>query len=127
LEISGSSFVANGDGGVVEVGGEVEASSGPQPVICVGAGCNNGNFTCAEYLSYVEMVLKQTVQGTCLGRTLNWYVNKGDLAFFNLPEGVTTVEADGFMFADLCPAECSEVVSRVSHTYYKYNHAVALS
>ena len=126
LEISGSSFVANGDGGVVEAGGEVDTSSGPQPVICVGAGCNIGNFTCAEYLSYVETVLKRTVQGECLGYTLPFHIDLG-LAFFNLPEGVTTVWEDGFLIADLCPAECSEVVSRVSNAYYKYNHAVALS
>jgi hypothetical protein len=127
LEISGSSFVANGDGGVVEGGGVVDASSGPQPVICVGAGCNNGNFTCAEYMSYVETVLKGTGQGACLGWTLNYLTAIESLTFFNLPEGVTTAVADGDQIADLCPAECSEVVSRVSHTYYKYNHAVALS
>ena len=130
LEISGSSFVANGDGGVVEAGGGVDASSGPQPVICVGAECNNGNFTCAEYMIYVQTVLKRTVQEECLGWPLEHHVAYGDplpLTFFNLPEGVTTVVADGFMIADLCPAECSEVVSRVSHTYHKYNHAVALS
>ena len=103
----------------------VDASSGPQPVICVGAECNNGNFTCAEYLSYVETVLKRTVQQECLGFPLEWHVFFGDLTFFNLLEGVTTVEADGFLFADLCPAECSEVVSRVSHAYYKYSHAVS--
>jgi hypothetical protein len=124
LEISGSSFIANGDGGVDEAGGLVDASSGPQPVICVGAGCNNGNFTCAEYMSYVETVRKQTVQWACLGCTLGWHARAGDLTFFNLPEGVTTVLADGFMFADLCPAECSEVVSRVSHNSYKYSHTV---
>jgi hypothetical protein len=127
LEISGSSFVANGDGGVVEAGGEVDASFGPQPVICVGAGCNNGNFTCAEYLSYAETALKKNVQGECLEHPLSFHVVYGDLTFFNLPEGVTTVETDGSIIADLCPAECSEVVSRVSHAYYKYNHAVALS
>jgi hypothetical protein len=127
LEISGSSFVANGDGGVVEAGGVVDASSGPQPVICVGAECNNGNFTCAEYLSYVETVLKRTVQEECLGYTLQWHAIYGSLTFFNLPEGVTTVETDGSIIADLCPAECSEVVARVSHIYYKCNHAVALS
>ena len=33
--------------------------------------------------------------------------------FYNLPEGVTTDLADGFQIADVCPAECSEVVSRV--------------
>ena len=125
MEISGSSFDANGDGGVVEAGGVVDASSGPQPVICVGAECNNGNFTCAEYMSYVETVLKRTVQEECLGDTLEYHVNIGDLTFFNLPEGVTTVEADSFLIADLCPAECSEVVSQVSHTYYKYNHTVS--
>jgi hypothetical protein len=130
LEISGSSFVANGDGGVYEAGGGVDASSGPQPVICVGAGCHNGNFTCAEYLSYVQTVLKggvlSTVQGACLGITLQWHTVYGDLTFFNLPEGVTTVLADGDQIADLCPAECSEVevVSQVSHTYYKHDHAV---
>ena len=127
MEISGSSFVANGDGGVVEAGGEADASSGPQPVICVGTGCNNGNFTCAEYLSYAETVKKRTTQQECLGYTLNFHVVYGDLTFFNLPEGVTTDLADGDQIADLCPAECSEVVSKVSHTYYKYNHAVALS
>ena len=113
-----------------EAGGEVDASSGPQPVICVGAGCNNGNFTCAEYLSYVETVLKRTTQEECLGRPLDWHTNYGApsrLTFFNLPEGVTIDLADGHLIADLCPAECSEVVSRVSHAYYKYNHAVALS
>jgi hypothetical protein len=109
---------------VVEAGGVVDASSGPQPVICVGAECNNGNFTCAEYLSYVETVLKRTVQFECLQQTLGFHVVFGDLTFFNLPEGVTT---DGDQIADLCPAECSEVVSQVSHTYYKYNHAVAMS
>jgi hypothetical protein len=119
LEISGSSFVANGDGGVVEGGGGVDASSGPQPVICVGAGCNNGNFTCAEYLSYVETVLKGTTQGACLGALLELHTIYGDLTFFNLPEGVTTVQADGDQIADLCPAGCSGVVSRVSHAYYK--------
>jgi hypothetical protein len=127
LEISGSSFVANGDGGVVEAGGGVDASSGPQPVICVGAECNNGNFTCAEYMIYVQTVLKGTVQEECMGNTLNYHVMWGVLAFFNLPEGMTTAEADGDQIADLCPAECSEVVSRVSHAYYKYNHAVAFS
>jgi hypothetical protein len=127
LEISGSSFVANGDGGVVEAGGVVDASSGPQPVICVGAECNNGNFTCAEYLSYVETVLKQTTQGACLGDPLFYQVTYHDLTFFNLPEGVTTALTDSNQIADLCPVECSEVVSRVSHAYYKYNHAVALS
>jgi hypothetical protein len=127
LEISGSSFVANGDGGVVEGGGEVDASSGPQPVICVGAECNNGNFTCAEYMSHAETVLKRTVQQVCLGDPLSQHVQFYDLAFFNLPEGVTTVEADGFLIKDVCPAECTEVVSKVSHAYYKYNHAVALS
>jgi hypothetical protein len=115
LEISGSSFVGNGDGGVVEAGGEVDASSGPQPVICVGAECNNGNYTCAEYLSYVETLMIRSVQDECLGIPLEWYAVYGDLTFFNLPEGVTTVEADGFVIADLCPAECSEVVSMVSH------------
>ena len=105
----------------------VDASSGPQPVICVGAGCNNGNFTCAEYLSYAETVLKRTTQEECLTYTLEWHVTFGDATFFNLPEGVTTDMADAFQIADLCPAECSEVVSRVSRTYYKYNHAVALS
>jgi hypothetical protein len=127
LEISGSSFVANGDGGVAKVGAEVDALSGPQPVICVGAECNNGNFTCAEYLSYyVETVKKRTVQQECLGEPLNWYGTES-YTFFNLPEGVTTDLADGSLIADLCPAECSEVVSRVSHAYYKYNHAVAIS
>jgi hypothetical protein len=128
LEISGSSFVANGDGGVVEAGSVVDVLSGPQPVICVGAGCNNGNFTCAEYLSYVETVLKRTIQGECLGYPLYWHVTFADvgLTFFNLPEGVTTDLADGDQIADLCPAECSEVVSKVSHTYYKYDHAVAI-
>ena len=120
LEISGSSFIANGDGGVVEAGGVVDASSGPQPVICVGVGCNNGNFTCAEYLSYVETVLKRTVQEECLGRTLQWHAIYGSLTFFNLPEGVTT---DGDQIADLCPAECSGIVSKVSHKCYKYDHA----
>ena len=126
MEISGSSFVANGDGGVVEAGGVVDASSGPQPVICVGAECNNGNFTCAEYLSYVETVLKRTTQWECLRNTLDWYVTVGGLAFFNLPEGVTTDLADGDQIADLCPAECSEVVSRViiRHQCSQYNHAV---
>jgi hypothetical protein len=117
LEISGSSFVANGGGGVDEVGGEVDASSGPQPVICVGDGCNKGNFTCAEYLSYVETELKQTIQGTCFGDTLeiqaNYVAGGYGLTFFNLPEGVTTDIADGSLFADLCPAECTEVVSKV--------------
>ena len=127
MEISGSSFVENGAEGVVKGGGGVDASSGPQPVICVGAECNNGNFTCAEYLSYVETVLKGTTQNECLANSLYWYVVVGDLTFFNLPEGVTTVQAGGSLFADLCPAECSEVVSRVSHAYYKYSHAVALS
>ena len=122
MEISGSSFVANGDGGVVEAGDGVDASSGPQPVICVGAECNNGNFTCTEYLSYVETVLKRTTQRECLGYTLNYHASVSDLAFFNLPEGVTTVLADGDLIADLCPAECSEVVSQVSHAYYKYSH-----
>jgi hypothetical protein len=128
LEISGSSFVANGAEGVDEVGGEVDVDvlSGPQPVICIGAECNNGNFTCAEYMSYVETVLKgETVQGECLGGNLNWYVVYGEYTFFNLPEGVTTAEEDGDQIADLCPAECSEVVSRVSHAYYKYSHAVS--
>ena len=125
MEISGSSFVANGDGGVVEVGGEVEASSGPQPVICVGDDCNNGNFTCAEYLSYVVAVKKGTIQQECLGYTLDWHRNYGALDFYNLPEGVTTDSADGFQIADLCPAECSEVVSRViRHQFSQYNHAV---
>jgi hypothetical protein len=115
LEISGSSFVANGDGGVIEAGDEVDATSGPQPVICVGARCNNGNFTCAEYLSYVENVVKRgAIQEECLGLGLSWYADLGDLTFFNLPEGVTTDAADGFLIADVCPAECSEVVSRVS-------------
>jgi hypothetical protein len=59
--------------------------------------------------------------------TLQWHVTQGDLAFFNLPEGVTTHAADGDQIADVCPTECSEVVSRVSHTYCKYNHAVAIS
>jgi hypothetical protein len=117
LEISGSSFFANGDGGVAKAGGVVDASSGPQPVICIGAGCNNGNFTCAEDMSYVETVLKGTIQGECLGNTLQWHTIYGDLqTLFNLPEGVTTVYADGFMIADLCPAECSGVVSKVSHS-----------
>jgi hypothetical protein len=110
----------------------VDASSGTQPVICVGAGCNNGNFTCAEYLSYVETVLKQTVQFWCSANTLRDHTLYHGLAFFNLPEGVTTVLADGHLIADLCPAECSEVVSRVSHAYCKYevflyDHAVAIS
>jgi hypothetical protein len=78
-------------------------------------------------LSYAKTVLKRTVQGECLGSTLEWHVIHGDLTFFNLPEGVTTAVADGDQIADLCPAGCSEIVSRVSHTYYKYNHAVALS
>jgi hypothetical protein len=116
LEISGSSFVANGDGGVVEGGGVVDASSGPQPVICVGAECNNGNFTCAEYMIYVETAMKRPVQQACLGNPLGWSMVYEDLTFFNLPEGVTTVLADGDQIADLCPAECSEVVSQVSHT-----------
>jgi hypothetical protein len=125
LEISGSSFVANGDGGVVEAGDGVDASSGPQPVICVGAGCNNGNFSCAEYLSYVETVLKRTTQEECLGNTLQFLETNADLTFFNLPEGVTTViMADASMIADLCPAECSVVVSKVSHKYYKYDHVM---
>jgi hypothetical protein len=114
LEISGSSLVANG--GAVQAdegGGGVDASSGPQPVICVGDGCNNGRFTCAEYLDYAVAVNKGTIQGACLGNTLEWYVTVGDLDFYNLPEGVTTDLADGFQIADLCPAECSEVVSRV--------------
>jgi hypothetical protein len=98
---------------VDEVGGEVDASSRPQPVICVGAGCNNGNFTCAEYLNYAVADLKQTIQETCLGNNLGFYVNYGDLDFFNLPEGVTTDLADGNLIADVCPAECSEVVSQV--------------
>jgi hypothetical protein len=78
-------------------------------------------------MSYAETVLKTTVQFQCTANTLDWHVTSGYLTFFNLPEGVTTVLADGDQIADLCPAECSEVVSRVSHTYYKYNHAVALS
>jgi hypothetical protein len=114
LEISGSSFVANGDGGVVEAGDEVDASSGPQPVICVGAGCNNGNFTCAEYLSYVEIVSKTNIEQACLGLSLGWHAWKGDIAFFNLPEGVRPDDYGSFI-VDVCPAECSEVVSRVSH------------
>jgi hypothetical protein len=127
LEISGSSFVANGDGGVSKVGAGVGASSGPQPVICVGVGCNNGNFTCAEYLSYVETVLKRTVQEECLGFTLHFLTSYESYTFFNLPEGVTTDLADGDQIADVCPTECSEVVSKVSHTHYKYNHAAALN
>jgi hypothetical protein len=124
LEISGSSFIANGDEGVDEVGGEVDASSGPQPVICVGTECNNGNFTCAEYMSYVEAVLKGTIQAECLGWTLNHRSSFTSYTFFNLPEGVTTVLADGFMIADLCPAECSNVVSQVSHKcYWKFDRA----
>jgi hypothetical protein len=115
LEISGSSFVANGDGGVDEVGGGVDASSGTQPVICVGAECSNGNFTCAEYLSYAVAVKKQTIQGTCMGLTLEYIRVYEDTTFFNLPEGVTAEHyADGFLIADMCPAECSEVISRVS-------------
>jgi hypothetical protein len=98
-------------------------------VICVGAGCNNGNngnFTCAEYLDYVEVVKKYTIQGECFGLTLEWHMNIGDLNFFNLPEGVTTDLADGFKIVDLCPAECSEVVSRViiRHQCSQYNLAV---
>jgi hypothetical protein len=114
LELSGSSFVANG--GAVQAdegGGGVDASSGPQPVICVGDGCNNGRFTCAEYLDYVVAVKKGTIQGECLGYTLDFHMFVGDLDFYNLPEGVTTDLVDGFLIADLCPAECSEVVSRV--------------
>jgi hypothetical protein len=126
LEISGSSFVANG--GAVQAdegGGGVDASSGPPPVICVGVDCNNGNSTCAEYLSYAVTVKKYTIQGECLGAPLAWHVEYGDLDFFNLPEGVTTDQADGFKIADLCPAECSEVVSRViRHQCSQYNHAV---
>ena len=127
LEISGSSFVANG--GAVQAdegGGGVDASSGPPPVICVGVDCNNGNFTCAEYLSYAVTVKKYTIQGECLGNTLSNLVQTGDLDFYNLPEGVTTDPADGFLFADLCPAECSEVVSQVIIRCQcsQYNHAV---
>jgi hypothetical protein len=114
LEISGSSFVANGGAAQAdEGGGGVDVSSGPQPVICVGDGCNNGRFTCAEYLSYAVTVKKYTIQGECLGNTLSNLVQTGDLEFYNLPEGVTTDLADGFQIADVCPAECSEVVSRV--------------
>jgi hypothetical protein len=114
LEISGSSFVANGGAAQAdEGGGGVVASSGPQPVICVGDGCNNGRFTCAEYLDYAATAKKYTIQQACLGNTLNWHVLAGDLDFYNLPEGVTTDVADGFQIADLCPAECSEIVSRV--------------
>ena len=127
LEISGSSFVANG--GAVQAdegGGGVDASSGPQPVICVGDGCNNGNFTCAEYLNYVVTAKKDTIQWECLGHTLEWHVRFGDLNFYHLPEGVTTDLADGFKIVDLCPAECSEVVSRViiRHQCSQYNLAV---
>jgi hypothetical protein len=114
LEISGSSFVANGDDEVDEGGSGIDAPSGPKPVICVGAECNNGKFTCTEYMSYVETVLKLDMD--CLGSL--GYGHFADLTFFNLPEGATTVVADGFQIADLCPVECSEVVSRVSHTYY---------
>ena len=82
-------------------------------MICVGDGCNNGRFTCAEYLDYAVAVKKYTIQRECLTNTLEWHVSYGDLDFYNLPEGVTTDLADGFQIADLCPAECSEVVSRV--------------
>jgi hypothetical protein len=58
-----------------------------------------------------------------LGYTLQWRMIYSDTTFFNLPEGVTTDHADS-LIADLCPAECSEVVSRVSPQCYKYNHAV---
>ena len=126
LEISGSSFVANGGAVQADEGGSgVDASSGPQPVICVGSNCNNGNFTCAGYLSYVEAVLKRTIQGECLGLTLEYHVGYSGLNFYNLPEGVTTDLADGFKIVDLCPAECSEVISRViRHQFFQYNHAV---
>jgi hypothetical protein len=132
LEISGSTFVANGDGGVVdgaeemdEGGGGVDTSSGPQPVICVGAECNNGNFTCAEFLSYVVDVQKGTIQGMCLGDILHVMATYHGYAFFNLPEGVTIDLADGFQIADLCPAECSGVVSKVRPPMlYTYKHAV---
>jgi hypothetical protein len=129
LEIHGSSFIANGvSDGVVEVGGKVGASSGPQPVICVGVDCNNGNFTCAEYISYSEAVEKRPIQGTCLGQTLEYLSATLSHTFFNLPEGVTTDEADSFVFADLCPAECSEVVSKVKSPMLQIQlHTVAIS
>jgi hypothetical protein len=114
LEISGSSFVANnGAAQADEGGGGVVVSSGPQPVICVGDDCNNGRFTCAEYLDYIVVVKKGTIQGECMGMTLWWHVFNRFLDFYNLPEGVTTDVADGFLIADLCPVECSEIVSRV--------------
>jgi hypothetical protein len=127
LEISGSSFVANGGAAQTdEGGGGVDVSSGPQPVICVGDDCNNGNFTCAKYLNYTVTVNKGTIQEECWGWTLEYHANYGDLDFYNLPEGVTTDPADGFLFADLCPAECSEVVSQVIIRCQcsQYNHAV---
>jgi hypothetical protein len=112
LEISGSSFVSNGAEEVDEVGGEVHASSGPQPVICVGVECNNGNFTCAEYLNFVVFVTKVTIQQECLGgNTLEYLVTFQDYTFFNLPEGVARDLSDGSVIADVCPAECSEVVA----------------
>jgi hypothetical protein len=112
LEISGSSFVANGDVQVGEGSSEADAS-GPQPVICVGAECNNGNFTCAEYLSYAVTVKKVTIQQECLGYSLEFHATINDFTFFNLPENVTTAIGDGSLIADLCPAECSGVVSQV--------------
>jgi hypothetical protein len=121
LEISGSSFVENGDGGVDEGGGDVDASSGPQPLIHACAFynfCNPDyvggyrNYTCAEYLGAGVTVQKKSIQAQCLTETLS-EMELHDATFYNLPEGVTTVEADSFLLADLCPAECSGVVSQV--------------
>jgi hypothetical protein len=78
-------------------------------------------------LNYVVTDLKETIQGVCLGHGLNWHVVYGGTQhFYHLPEGVTTDAADGFSIADVCPAECSEVVSRViiRHQCSQYNHAV---
>jgi hypothetical protein len=123
LEISGSSFVANGGAAQAdEGGGGVDVSSGPQPVICVGDDCNNGNFTCTKYLNYTVTVNKGTIQEECWGWTLDWLKSYLDLHFYNVPENVTT---DSALIADLCPAECPEVVSRViRHQCSQYNHAV---
>jgi hypothetical protein len=64
-------------------------------------------------MSYVVTVKKESIQGHCLGNTVHDLNRHFGLAFFNLPEGVTTDVTDLYFIADVCPAECSWVVSKV--------------
>jgi hypothetical protein len=92
------------------VGGEIDAA-GPQPVFCVGAECYEGTFTCTEYLIFMLTIKKKEARDACRDPLSHLAVYSFTLVY-NLPEGVTT---NSSAVSEVCPAECSNTISKVTH------------